>query len=49
MSLVVKAVQEIRRLNQRQFSMGVIIILSLLNGLAIEKVEMYLTMMYNYE
>ena len=39
---MVKAVQEIRRLNQRQFSMGVIIILSLLNGLAIEKVEMYI-------
>ena len=49
MTLVVKAVQEIRRLNQRQFSMGVIIILSLFNGLAIEKVQIYLTMIHNYE
>ena len=49
MTLVVKAVQEIRRLSQRQFTMGVIIILSPLNGLAIEKVEMYLTTIHNYE
>ena len=38
---MVKAVQEIRRLSQRQFSMGVIIMLSLLNGLAIEKVDVF--------
>ena len=36
---MVKAVQEIQRLSQRQFTMGVIIILSLFKGLAIDVLE----------